>query len=188
MQVKFFTNAVLTLLGDIRVQYHLTDKAFLLPPNMRSVCRFMNMASWGEWAQKMISVYDTLSQGLKDAYACLQDYKELIGELAVTIDAVKHVEEKCKSEGFNMKTHSECRKYIIKHVIGYTSSRRAALGIDILDYLDQQKTLLTDDTKNLNISSNIIESKFGVWNIQDEDVTEQTVRHNTFRFVSSVIR
>ena len=42
-----------TLLGNIRLQYHLTDKAFLLPPNMRSICRFMNMASWVEWAQEI---------------------------------------------------------------------------------------------------------------------------------------
>lgn len=155
-----------TLLGNIRLQYHLTDKAFLLPPNMRSICRFMNMASWVEWAQKMISVYDTLSQELKDAYACLLDYKELIEELAVAIDAVKHVEEKCKNEGFNLKTHRECRRYIIKHVIGNANSRRAALGIDILDYLDQQKALLTDDSKNLNISSDIIESNFGIFKMK----------------------
>ena len=70
------------------------------------------MASWVEWAQKMISVYDTLSQELKDAYACLLDNKELIEELAVAIDAAKHVEEKCNN----------------------ANSRRAALGIDILDY------------------------------------------------------
>lgn len=155
-----------TLLGTIRLQYHLTDKAFLLPPNMRSICRFMNMASWVEWAQRMLSVYDTLSQELQDAYACLLDYKELIAELAIAIDAVKHVEEKCKNEGFNLKTHSECRKYIIKHVIGNANSRRAMLGIDMMGYLDQQKTMLTDDSKNLNISSDIIESNFGIFKMK----------------------
>ena len=151
-----------TLLGNIRLQYHLTDKAFLLPPNMRSICRFMNMASSVEWAQRMISVYDTLSQELKDAYACLLDYKELIAELAIAIDAVKHVEDKCKNDGYNLKNHIGCRKYIIKHVIGNANNRRAMLGVDMLSYLDQQKTLLTDDSKNLNISSDIIESNFGI--------------------------
>ena len=155
-----------TLLGNIQLQYHLTDKAFLLPPNMRSICRFMNMASSVEWAQRMISVYDTLSQELKDAYACLLDYKELIAELAIAIDAVKHVEDKCKNDGYNLKNHIGCRKYIIKHVIGNANNRRAVLGIDMLGYLDQQKMLLTDDSKNLNISSDIIESHFGIFKMK----------------------
>ena len=155
-----------TLLGNIRLRYHLTDKAFLLPPNMRTICRFMNMASWVEWAQKMISAYDTLSQEQREAYACLLDYKDLIGELAIVVDAVKHVEQKCKNEGFNWQTRSECRKYIIKHVIGNANNRRAVLGIDMLGYLDQQKMLLTDDSKNLNISSDIIESHFGIFKMK----------------------
>ena len=154
------------LLGNIRLRYHLTDKAFLLPPNMRAICRFMNMASWVEWAQKMISVYDTLSQELKDAYACLLGYKDLIGELAIIVDAVKYVEQKCKNEGFNRQTHSECRKYIAKHFIGNANNRRAVLGIDMLGYLDQQKILQTDDSKNINISSDIIESHFGIFKMK----------------------
>lgn len=133
---------------------------------MRAICRFMNMASWVEWAQKMISVFDTLSQELKDAYACLLDYKDLIGELAIAVDAVKYVEQKCKNEGFNRQTHSECRKYIVKHFIGNANNRRAVLGIDMLGYLDQQKILLTDDSKNLNISSDIIESHFGIFKMK----------------------
>lgn len=155
-----------TLLRNIRLKYHLTDKAFLLPPNMRSICRFMNLASWVDWAQRMISVYDTLAQELKDAYACHLDYKELVAELAIAMDAVKHVEEKCKNEGFNLKTYGECRRYIIKHVLGNASSRRAMLGIDMLGYFDQHKALLTDDSKNLNISSDIIESTFGIFKMK----------------------
>lgn len=37
-----------TILGKVRLQYHLTDKAYLLPPNMRSIARFMNLNSWVE--------------------------------------------------------------------------------------------------------------------------------------------
>ena len=33
-------------------------------------------------------------------------------------------------------------------------------------YLDQQKMLLTDDSKNLNISSDIIESHFGIFKMK----------------------
>ena len=42
-----------TLLGKKRLQYHLTDKAYLLPPNMRTISRFMNMSSWVFWGNEM---------------------------------------------------------------------------------------------------------------------------------------
>lgn len=38
--------AFTSLLGKIRLQYHLKDKAYLLPPNLRSIARFMNLSSW----------------------------------------------------------------------------------------------------------------------------------------------
>lgn len=155
-----------TLLGTIRLQYHLTDKAFLLPPNMRAICRFMNMSAWVEWAQKMLGAYDTLSDKLKDAYAFLLSYKDLIDELSVAVDAVKHVEQVCKNDGFNLKTYHECKKYIISNVIGHANNRRAMLGIRMIDYLDKCKVLLTDYAVNLNISSDIIESDFGIFKMK----------------------
>lgn len=43
-----------TILGKVRLQYHLTDKAYLLPPNMRSIAKFMNLNSWVDWGNKML--------------------------------------------------------------------------------------------------------------------------------------
>ena len=51
-----------TLLGKKRLQYHLTDKAYLLPPNMRAISRFMNMSSWVLWGNEMLDCYDTLPE------------------------------------------------------------------------------------------------------------------------------
>jgi len=33
-------------LGKVRLKYHLTKLAYLLPPNQRSICRFMNCFNW----------------------------------------------------------------------------------------------------------------------------------------------
>ena len=49
-----------TLLGKVRLQYHLTDKAYLLPPNMRSIARFMNLNSWVDWGNKMLGCFGNL--------------------------------------------------------------------------------------------------------------------------------
>ncbi len=151
------------LLGKIHLKYQLTDKAYLLPPNMRAICRFMNMSAWVEWAQKMLAAYDGLPDKMKEAYAFLLDFKDLISELAVTIDAVKYTEEVCKNDGFNIKTYCQCKKYIIENVIGGANNRRAMFGVYMLDYLDKCKQLLTPQNNNLNISSDIIESTFAVY-------------------------
>ena len=48
------------LLGEVRLKYHLTDKAYLLPPYMRTIARFMNMSSWVDWGQHMLHAYSIL--------------------------------------------------------------------------------------------------------------------------------
>ena len=57
-----------TLLGKIRLRYHLTDKAYLLPPNMCSIARFMNFNSWVNWGNKMLDCFDNLPKEMQDAY------------------------------------------------------------------------------------------------------------------------
>lgn len=71
-----------TLLGKKRLQYHLTDKAYLLPPNMRTISRFMNMSSWVFWGNEMLDCYDTLPEKMQEAYAFIKDYESLLKELA----------------------------------------------------------------------------------------------------------
>ena len=159
-------NEFTALLGKVRLQYHLTDKAFLLPPNMRAICRFMNASEWVDWAYRMLAVFDTLSDNLREAYRFLLDYKELIDELHISVDAIRHIEDVCKNEGLCFRTYNLCKDHIIRHVIGNARPRRAKLGIEMLDYLDKQKALLTDCTRNDNISSDIIESGFGVFKLK----------------------
>ena len=152
-----------TILGKVRLQYHLTDKAYLLPPNMRSIARFMNLNSWVDWGNKMLDCFDGLPKEMQDAYSFILDYKELLVELKVAVAAVEHIETICKTEGFNLANSKKCKKYIIQHIIGNASNRRAMLGIKILEYFKQQEEKLKDNYESHNISSDIIESTFGVF-------------------------
>lgn len=151
------------LLGHIRLQYHLTDKAYLLPPNMRSIARFMNMSSWVDWASAMLNRYDDLSDEMKDAYSFIPDNRELLEELSIAVNAVRYIEDVCKNEGFCIATCKKCRKYIIQNVVGNAGNRRAMFGIEILNYLKKEESLLIDCMQNDNISSDIIESNFGIY-------------------------
>ena len=150
-------------LGKIRLQYHLTDKAYLLPPNMRSIARFMNLNSWVDWGNSMLECFGNLPKEMQKAYAFILDYKELLVELKTVVRAINYVETVCKTEGFSHDTCRKCRDYIIRHVIGNASSRRAMLGIEILEYFKEQEMKLGGTDGPRNISSDIIESTFGIF-------------------------
>ena len=153
----------LWLFVEVRLQYHLTDKTFLLPLNMRTIARFMNMSSWVDWGQHMLHAYSILPKEKQEAYSFVPENKDLLDELAVAVDAVRHVEEICKTKGFNIATCNECKHYIIRNVIGNANNRRAMLGIRMLDYFKKEEALLVDDVQNDNISSDIIESDYGIF-------------------------
>lgn len=150
-------------LGKIRLQYHLTDKAWLLPPNMRTIARFMNLYDWVEWAQKLLGCYDSLEKDMKDAYAFILPYRELVKELSVCTDAIHHVEKLCKCQGFGERTNALCQDYIIRKVIGKANNRRARVGLEMLDYFKNQASLLNGRHGIRHISSDIIESDFGIY-------------------------
>ena len=152
-----------TLLGKVRLQYHLTDKAYLLPPNMRSIARFMNLNSWVDWGNKMLGCFGNLPKEMQDAYSFVPDYKELLVELKIAVDAVEYIETIFKTEGFNLANCKKCKRYITQHVIGNANNRRAMFGIRVLEYLKQQEEKLKSSYEAHNISSDIIESTFGVF-------------------------
>lgn len=153
------------LLGEIRLQYHLTDKAYLLQPNMRSIARFMNMSSWVEWGEKMLGCFSNLPKNIQEAYSFIPKNKNLLDELAVGINAIRHVEEICKNKGFNLETYKECRHYIIHNVLCKSSNNRGLmLGCRMIEYFRKEASLLTGSVlQNDNLSSDIIESDFGIF-------------------------
>lgn len=149
-------------LGKIRLQYHLTDIAWLLPPNMRTIARFMNLSEWVEWGNRMLGALDGLEPKAKEAFSFLEDYRPLLEELSVDVNAIRHVETVCKTKGFCLETYRECSRYILLHVIGNANNRRATVGLRMLDYLKKEATLLHLTSEAQNISSDIIESEFGI--------------------------
>ncbi|MEL5895532.1 hypothetical protein AAE250_18805 [Bacteroides sp. GD17] len=150
-------------LGKIRLQYHLTDKAWLLPPNMRAMARFMNLRDWIDWAEKLLGCYDTLEEDMKEAYSFILSYRSLIHELRVCTDSIKHVEELCKNHGFGKRVNALCQDYIIRNVIGNANSRRVSVGLEMIDYFKSQTSLITNIYDIRHISSDIIESDFGIY-------------------------
>ena len=151
-----------TLLGKKRLQYHLTDKAYLLSPNMRAMSRFMNMSPWVFWGNEMLNCYDTLPKKMQEAYAFIKDYECLLKGLQAVLCAVRHVEATCKDKGFSVMTSRRCKPYIITHVLGDAHARQARVGVKMFEYFNREEALLTGNM-SINISSDIIESTFGIY-------------------------
>ena len=150
-------------LGKVRLQYHLTDKTWLLPPKMRAIARFMNLSEWVAWAEKLLACYDSLDAKMKEAYSFILSYRNLVHELSICTNAILHVEKLCKCQGFGLRTNAICQDHIIRHVIGNANNRRATAGLQMLDYFKRQAALLTDNETVRHISSDIIESDFGIY-------------------------
>lgn len=83
--------------------------------------------------------------------------------MRIAVDAVEYIETICKTEGFSLANSKKCKKYITQHVIGNANNRIAMLGIKMLEYLKLQEEKLNGTYEVRNISSDIIESTFGVF-------------------------
>lgn len=120
------------------------------------------MSSWVLCGNEMLNCYDTLTEKMQEAYAFIKDYESLLRELQTIICAVRHVETICKNEGFSVMTSRRCKRYIITHVLGNAHYRQVRVGLKMLEYFNREEALLTANM-SINISSDIIESTFGIY-------------------------
>lgn len=91
-----------------------------------------------------------------------------------------------KTEDFILATCKKCKDYILYHVIGNANSHRAMLGVEMLEYFKKQELILVDAQQNHNISSDIIESSFGIY--KEKEVAKQIVWHNSIYPLYTVTR
>lgn len=150
------------LMRKARLRYHLTDKAFLLPPNQRSTARFMNLFNWVDWAVRLLLNYDQLTEEEKLAFAFVSAYKDLVEELAEAMRCYTHVLQRVKNEGLSLRLCKELREYIVKNHIYPDNLRLTGITMKVWDYLKKEASLLKPGETH-NLSSDIIESTFGVF-------------------------
>lgn len=62
-------------LNSIRLKYHLTDMAFLLPPKQRAIARFMNLFDWVQWAGDVLGAYPELTPKQQEAFVFVVENK-----------------------------------------------------------------------------------------------------------------
>lgn len=160
--------AYVELLGKKRLEMHLTDKAFLLPPNQRSTCRFMNISPWVEWSHRMLGAIDALSPELKEKYSFILPYKPLIEELKAVVDCLKELETWCKHLGFSKSVARRCigrTKELL--VESHNSTMRMKwIAAKTIEYFWREESKLSSENDRINISSDVIESTFGLYKMR----------------------
>lgn len=161
--------AVTEEMGKARLRYHLTKTAYLLPPNQRSICRFMNCFNWVEWSSRIIAKFDD-NNNLKDtellSFSFVKEHESLLKELSCVMDCYKHIMEKIKNEGLSLKSYEDIREYIFKEHIYPDNIRLTGLMMKVWNYLKDEVAKLKPNEWAHNLASDIIESTFGVYKVR----------------------
>ena len=148
-----------------RLSLHLTENAVLLPPKQRAIARFMNCFAWVEWAQRMDCIYDELNDGQKTAFSFVRENKPLVSELYAIMECVKYVETECKNKGLSLGLARCLKERIESDLINAegVTERMQKMGHDMTEYLNEECKLLKSEDDVHIISSDVIESGFGVF-------------------------
>lgn len=154
-----------SMLGKKRLKHHLTAIAYLLPPNMRTIARFMNFDAWVMWSKDMLAILPSLPKDEKKAFSFLTKYEALIEELHTIVQCFQLIESELKTHGLSKVNAAYCVRKAQELLVtpeGVTNRMRYA-GVAVIDYLRKQTQLVGNVGYHVNISSDIIESLFGVF-------------------------
>ena len=154
---------ITTEIGKTRLRFHLTSKAYLLPPNQRSIARFMNCFDWVEWGNRIIENFPKLTEEQQLAFAFIPKHKELLEELSWVMECYKRVMEKVKNDGLSIKLYRELRLYVANILATQNSHRVRKVLLRVWTYLKEEVEKLRPYEWAHNLSSDIIESTFGVF-------------------------
>ena len=150
------------LMSESKSKHNMKKIAYLLPPTQRTISRFLNLSDWVKWSSKMLEVYHSLSAEEKKVFSYIPSNASLIDELSQVMTCINNIEHICKHKGLSKKTAHECREEIEKYLFS-GNSRMIHLGESITQFLIKEAMLLGEDIKAHNISSDVLESLFGMY-------------------------
>lgn len=140
----------------------LTRFAYLMPPRQRSMARFMNMYPIVDWAKKLLLNYPKMTKDEKYYFSFVYRNAGFVEELDEVISTYTDIMKLCKQEGFSLKTIGKCKQIMRQRLLD-GNERMRRLKNYMNDYFDTECKLLTTKHPVHNISSDIIESDFGLF-------------------------
>lgn len=123
----------------------------------------MNCFDWVEWGNRIIENFPKLTEEQQLAFAFIPKHKELLEELSCVMECYKHVMEKVKNDGLSIKLYRELRLYVANILATQNSHRVRKVLLRVWTYLKEEVEKLRPYEWAHNLSSDIIESTFGVF-------------------------
>lgn len=140
----------------------LTKFAYLMPPKQRSMARFMNMYPIADWAKKVLQNYPKMTKDEKYYFSFVPRNASLVEELDEVLTTYTDIMKTCKQQGFAVETVNRCKELLRQRLLQGNERMRNLCHL-IVGYLDRESLLLTEEHPVHNISSDIIESDFGIF-------------------------
>ena len=138
------------------------DLAPLKAPNQRAIARYMNVYDWIEWSVKVLEVHHTLTEKERFHLGFVPRHASLVEELSGMCRMLKSIMAIVKTRGLSFKTARECKRVMAKELSTNGVRRVAELTDMITRYINHECRLLKSEKESHNISSDIIESVFGL--------------------------
>jgi len=154
-------------IGNAR-HYALTDVDYLMPCNMRTLARYMNVFGWIHWVGNMMDASYKLTPKERKMYSFVWEHGSLVEELEEVAECYEKVLSICKTKGLSYKTSKECIAIVNRSLMG-RGARPTRIAEMMIGYFRAETSLLKSDDDVHNVSSDIIESSFGYFKERKSD-------------------
>ncbi len=144
-------------LGLLRKRWVLSRYSHLMPPQLRSKSRFMNIFPLVKWIEDIRMHWFKLEEDAKGSLVFLQTYELIIDELIVLKQSVTQMAELLKTKGMSRATLKKCACFLAPCKQGRPVAFKKQLQAAWHNY----KSLITNGSKHFLCCSDIIESYFG---------------------------
>lgn len=139
----------------------LSDVAYLAPPKQRSIARFMNMFPTIDWASRILENFHKLSATEKYHFSFVPRNASLVEELHEVLSSFSDIMRILKQDGLSQETAGKCKTILRQRLLG-ASERQGLVYSKVVEYLNQECMLLTEEHPVHNVTSDLIESDFGI--------------------------
>jgi len=149
--------SLMSEIANVKRKWVMSKNCALVPPNMRTKARFLNLFDVVDWLEKITNKWDLLEAEQQEGLMFIKENKALHDELAQIITWISGLSKEFKNNGIDKNAIK-----IAENLMAGTAYNNR--GIDfkskVLEYLRQILDLLPNEEKII-CCSDIIESFFG---------------------------
>jgi hypothetical protein len=136
--------------------------AYLLPPKQRIIARFMNLTPCFDWAGRMLKCFEKLTTEEQQIFEFLKKHKVLIKELGGIIRIFNRISQLMKEKGLSHESVGTSIQEL-QPLIESSFPRISKAAQECLNYLEEEAGKLESQKSVWHISSDILESIFGIY-------------------------